>query len=129
MPILGDNLNLELYTDYEFIFIAIITPLIATLFFYLILKIYRFITGKSTSIKSIDMRKNENRGLQNLSLRYLVPVFIVIILSYQVSLLFFGGLIVLSSLNGKAIAVVMGILVLLFISGLTLIYKMYSIKS
>jgi len=129
MPILGDNLNLELYTDYEFIFIAIITPLIATLFFYLILKIYRFITGKSTSIKSIDMRKNENKGLQNLSLRYLVPVFIVIILSYQVSLLFFGGLIVLSSLNGKAIAVVMGILVLLFISGLTLIYKMYSIKS
>jgi len=122
-------LNLELYTDYEFIFIAIITPLIATLLFYLILKIYRFITGKSTSIKSIDMRKNENKGLQNLSIRYLVPVFIVTILCYQVSLLFFGGLIVLSSLNGKAIAVVMGILILLFISGLTLIYRMYNIKS
>ena len=122
-------MNLELYTDYEFIFIAIITPLIATLLFYLILKIYRFITGKSTSIKSIDMRKNENKGLQNLSIRYLVPVFIVTILCYQVSLLFFGGLIVLSSLNGKAIAVVMGILILLFISGLTLIYRMYNIKS
>jgi len=65
-------------------------------------------------------------NLQTFTISYLEPILIVIILFYEVGLLFFGGLIVLSSLNGKFIAMVIAILIFLFIINLLLIYKRFT---
>jgi len=121
-------LNQNLFENYEFIFIVVFVPLIIIILFYLLQKFVNFISGKSTTTKSSKEMHPKSYNLQTFTISYLEPILIVIILFYEVGLLFFGGLIVLSSLNGKFIAIVMTILILLFILGLILIYRMYSTK-
>jgi len=121
-------LNQKLFENYEFIFIVVFVPLIIIILFYLLQKFINFISGKSTTTKSSTKMHPKSYNLQTFTISYLEPILIVIILFYEVGLLFFGGLIVLSSLNGKFIAIVMTILILLFILSLILIYRMYSTK-
>lgn len=121
-------MNQKLFENYEFIFIVVFFPLIIIILFYLLQKFINFISGKSTTTKSSTKMHLKSYNLQTFTISYLEPILIVIILFYEVGLLFFGGLIVLSSLNGKFIAIVMTILILLFILGLILIYRMYSTK-
>ncbi len=121
-------MNQKLFENYEFIFIVVFVPLIIIILFYLLQKFINFISGKSTTTKSSTKMHPKSYNLQTFTISYLEPILIVIILFYEVGLLFFGGLIVLSSLNGKFIAIVMTILILLFILGLILIYRMYSTK-
>ncbi|MGB3346050.1 MAG: hypothetical protein WBA71_02175 [Candidatus Humimicrobiia bacterium] len=121
-------MNQKLFENYEFIFIVVFVPLIIIILFYLLQKFINFISGKSTTTKSSTKMHPKSYNLQTFTIGYLEPILIVIILFYEVGLLFFGGLIVLSSLNGKFIAIVMTILILLFILGLILIYRMYSTK-
>ena len=121
-------MNQKLFENYEFIFIVVFVPLIIIILFYLLQKFVNFISGKSTTNKSFKKRHPKSYNLQTFTISYLEPILIVIILFYEIGLLFFGGLIVLSSLNGKFIAIVMTILILLYILGLILIYKMYSTK-
>lgn len=121
-------MNQKLFENYEFIFIVVFVPLIIIILFYLLQKFINFISGKSTTTKSSTEMHPKSYNLQTFTIGYLEPILIAIILFYEVGLLFFGGLIVLSSLNGKFIAIVMTILILLFILGLILIYRMYSTK-
>lgn len=121
-------MNQKLFENYEFIFIVVFFPLIIIILFYLLQKFINFISGKSTTTKSSTKMHPKSYNLQTFTISYLEPILIVIILFYEVGLLFFGGLIVLSSLNGKFIAIVMTILILLFILSLILIYRMYSTK-
>lgn len=121
-------MNQKLFENYEFIFIVVFVPLIIIILFYLLQKFVNFISGKSTTTKSSTKRHPKSYNLQTFTISYLEPILIVIILFYEIGLLFFGGLIVLSSLNGKFIAIVMTILILSYILGLILIYRMYSTK-
>lgn len=121
-------MNQKLFENYEFIFIVVFVPLIIIILFYLLKKFVNFISGKSTTTKSSTKIHPKSYNLQTFTISYLEPILIVIILFYEIGLLFFGGLIVLSSLNGKFIAIVMTILILLYILGLILIYRMYSTK-
>lgn len=121
-------MNQKLFENYEFIFIVVFVPLIIIILFYLLQKFVNLISGKSTATKSSTKIHPKSYNLQIFAIGYLEPILIMIILFYEVGLLFFGGLIVLSSLNGKFIAIIMTILILLYILGLILIYRMYSTK-
>jgi len=119
-------LNQEMFNNFSFIFIVLIIPSVFVILFYLILKILNPISGKSNSTKSNTLNPYRRNGLKTFSIRYLILISIVILLSYQISLLFLGGLIVLSSISGKVIAMILVILIFLFIINLSLIYKIYS---
>lgn len=122
-------MNQEMFNNFLFIFTVLIIPLVFVILFYLILKILNPISGKSNSTKSNTLNPYRRNGLKTFSIRYLRSISIVILLSYQVSLLFLGGLIVLSSISGKVIAMILVILIFLFIINLSLIYRTYSGKS
>lgn len=121
-------MNQKLFENYEFIFIVVFVPLIILILFYLLQKFVNFISGKSTTAESSTKIHPKSYNLQIFAISYLEPILIVIILSYEIGLLLFGALIVLSSLNGKFIAIVMTILILLYILGLILIYRKYRTK-
>ncbi|MBA7637181.1 hypothetical protein ES703_44816 [subsurface metagenome] len=118
-----------MFNNFLFIFIVLIIPSVFVILFYLILKILNPISGKSNSTKSNTLNPYRRNGLKTFSIRYLILISIVILLSYQISLLFLGGLIVLSSISGKVIAMILVILIFLFIINLSLIYRTYSGKS
>ncbi len=122
-------MNQEMFNNFLFIFIVLIIPSVFVILFYLILKILNPISGKSNSTKSNTLNPYRRNGLKTFSIRYLILISIVILLSYQISLLFLGGLIVLSSISGKVIAMILVILIFLFIINLSLIYRTYSGKS
>jgi NADH:ubiquinone oxidoreductase subunit 3 (subunit A) len=119
-------LNQEIFDNFLFIFIVLIIPLVFVILFYLILKILNTISGKSNSAKFDTLNHYRRNGLKKFSIGYLRFISIVILLSYQVSLLFLGCLIVLSSISGEVIAMILAILIFLFIINLSLIYRVYS---
>jgi NADH:ubiquinone oxidoreductase subunit 3 (subunit A) len=119
-------LNQEIFDNFLFIFIVLIIPLVFVILFYLILKILNPISGKSNSAKFDTLNHYRRNGLKKFSIGYLRFISIVILLSYQVSLLFLGCLIVLSSISGEVIAMILAILIFLFIINLSLIYRVYS---
>lgn len=119
-------MNQEIFDNFLFIFIVLIIPLVFVILFYLILKILNPISGKSNSAKFDTLNHYRRNGLKKFSIGYLRFISIVILLSYQVSLLFLGCLIVLSSISGEVIAMILAILIFLFIINLSLIYRVYS---
>ncbi len=118
-----------MFNNFSFIFAVLIIPSVFVILFYLILKILNLISGKSIFTKSNSLNHYRRNGLKTFSIGYLRSISTVILLSYQVSLLFLGGLIVLSSISGKVIAMILVILIFLFIINLSLIYRIYSGKS